>query len=97
MINIKPSTALRTRYNEIAEFCKTNRSPVFLTKNGEGDLVVMDIDTYNEIINYSRIISALNKADKDRANGIKGVSIEEAEARLEVIIKKTEDNKDGEI
>ena len=41
---IKPSTALRNEYNEIAELCKKEDSPVFLTKNGEGDLVVMSIE-----------------------------------------------------
>ena len=93
MINIKPSTALRTRYNEIAEFCKTTRSPVFLTKNGEGDLVVMDLDTYNETMNYGRIVAALAKADRDRANGVKGISIEEMHDEMEAIIREVENGK----
>ena len=33
--------------NEIADMCRKTAEPVFLTKNGEGDLVVMDIETYN--------------------------------------------------
>ena len=41
---IKPSTCLRNEYNDIAEFCKLEKQPVFLTKNGEGDLVVMSIE-----------------------------------------------------
>ena len=36
---IRPSTCLRNDYNDIADFCKTENQPVFLTKNGEGDLV----------------------------------------------------------
>ena len=46
MMKIKPSAAIRQNYNEIAALCKSTGEPVFLTKNGEGDLVVMDIDTY---------------------------------------------------
>ncbi len=44
---IKPSTALRNEYNEISTLCKEKMEPVFLTKNGEGDLVVMSIEAYN--------------------------------------------------
>ena len=47
-MNIRPSAAIRQNYNEIAEMCRSTEEPVFLTKNGEGDLVVMDIDTYNK-------------------------------------------------
>ena len=42
-MNIRPSAAIRQNYNEIAEMCRKTAEPVFLTKNGEGDLVVMDI------------------------------------------------------
>lgn len=46
-MNIRPSAAIRQNYNEIAEMCRKTAEPIFLTKNGEGDLVVMDIETYN--------------------------------------------------
>ena len=46
-MNIRPSAAIRQNYNEIADMCRKTAEPVFLTKNGEGDLVVMDIETYN--------------------------------------------------
>lgn len=45
--NIRPSAAIRQNHNEIAELCRKTAEPIFLTKNGEGDLVVMDIETYN--------------------------------------------------
>ena len=44
---IRPSAAIRQNYNEIAEMCRKIAEPVFLTKNGQGDLVVMDIETCN--------------------------------------------------
>ncbi len=46
MPNIKSSTELRNNYNEISNFCHESREPVFITKNGQGDLAVMSIETY---------------------------------------------------
>lgn len=50
MPNIKSSTELRNNYNEISLFCHENREPVFITKNGQGDLAVMSIEQY-ELLN----------------------------------------------
>jgi prevent-host-death family protein len=41
MATIRPSSDLRNKYNEISEFCRTYNEPVFITKNGAGDLVVL--------------------------------------------------------
>lgn len=49
MPNIKSSTDLRNNYNDISNFCHENREPVFITKNGQGDLVVMSIETYEAL------------------------------------------------
>jgi prevent-host-death family protein len=43
---IRSSTDLRNNYNEISAFCHERREPVFITKNGQGDLAVMSIETY---------------------------------------------------
>ena len=45
-MNIKPSASIRNNYNEISALCKSTGEPVYLTKNGEGDLVVMDIEAF---------------------------------------------------
>ena len=50
MPSIKSSTDLRNNYNEISTFCHESREPVFITKNGQGDLAVMSIETY-EMLN----------------------------------------------
>lgn len=50
MPNIKSSTDLRNNYNDISAFCHDSREPVFITKNGQGDLAVMSIETY-EMLN----------------------------------------------
>ncbi len=76
-MNIKPSAAIRQNYNEISELCKKTEEPVFLTKNGEGDLVVMDIKTYNRREKMLKLREELLAVEEDRLNGSRGYSIEE--------------------
>lgn len=49
MPNIKSSTELRNNYNDISTFCHESREPVFITKNGQGDLAVMSIEAYEAL------------------------------------------------
>jgi PHD/YefM family antitoxin component YafN of YafNO toxin-antitoxin module len=49
MPNIKSSTDLRNSYNAISALCHESREPIFITKNGQGDLAVMSIEVYEEI------------------------------------------------
>jgi PHD/YefM family antitoxin component YafN of YafNO toxin-antitoxin module len=48
MLNIRPSAYLRNNYNEVSEFCHANMQPMFITKNGHGDLAVMSIAAYEK-------------------------------------------------
>ena len=50
MPRIQSSTDLRNNYNEISTFCHESREPVFITKNGQGDLAVMSMETF-EVLN----------------------------------------------
>ena len=78
-MNIRPSAAIRQNYNEIADICRKTAEPVFLTKNGEGDLVVMDIETYD------RREKMLNLRE-DRIAGRNGCTLDELDAFLDEII-----------
>jgi len=49
MATIRPSSDLRNKYSEISEFCRTYNEPVFITKNGVGDLVVLSNAEYERI------------------------------------------------
>lgn len=87
---IKPSTCLRNEYNEIAEYCKRENRPVFLTKNGEGDLVVMSIQAYEmreEMLNLRELILA---AEESRINGAKTYTYDEVDRMMEEIINAAE-------
>ena len=46
MPRIQSSTDLRNKYNEISSFCRESREPVFITKNGQGDLVIMSVEMF---------------------------------------------------
>lgn len=79
-MNIRPSAAIRQNYNEIAEQCRKTAEPVFLTKNGEGDLVVMDIGTYNRREKMLKLREELLAVEEDRMRGSKGYSVDEVAA-----------------
>lgn len=91
MINIKPSAAIRKNYNEISELCKRTGEPVFLTKNGEGDLVVMDIDTYVRRESMLRLRENLVAAQEGRLNGKAGYSIDEVTAMMKSAVREVLD------
>jgi PHD/YefM family antitoxin component YafN of YafNO toxin-antitoxin module len=49
MPKIKPSSGLRNNYNEISEFCHKYNEPLYITKNGHGDLAVMIVEVYERL------------------------------------------------
>ncbi|MCQ4637617.1 type II toxin-antitoxin system Phd/YefM family antitoxin [Anaerovorax odorimutans] len=79
---IKPSAAIRQNYNEIAALCKEKREPVFLTKNGEGELVVMDVETYDQRVKQLELREKLIEIEEQRNLGVKDFSAKEVGAEL---------------
>ena len=66
MPQIRPITDLRNT-TEISELCHAKREPLFITKNGYGDLVVMSIETYEEMIETVRTDAAISEAEREYA------------------------------
>ena len=64
MPQIRPITDLRNT-TEISELCHARREPLFITKNGYGDLVVMSIEAYEEMIETARTDAAISEAEKE--------------------------------
>jgi prevent-host-death family protein len=93
-VQIKPSAAIRNNYNEIASLCKQTGEPVYLTKNGEGDLVVMDVMAYENLRKSLEIEVELLKSRYERLSGGKTYTIAETLSMMDKVIKYTE-NKDG--
>lgn len=69
MPNIRPSADLRNKYNEISEFCHNYSEPVFITKNGKGDLAVLSIETYEKLCGKFELYSLLNESLEAERNG----------------------------
>lgn len=69
MPTIRPSADLRNSYNEISEFCHEYSEPVFITKNGKGDLAVMSIEVYETLKGKLELYALLEKGLQDDRNG----------------------------
>ena len=79
---IKPSSELRRNYNSVAEICRTQKVPVFLTRNGEGDMVLMDIETYSRREEDLALAQRLSAAESARLSGMKDLNIEQFEKNM---------------
>lgn len=89
-MTIRPSAAIRQGYNEIAKLCRETAQPVYLTKNGEGDLVVMDIESFERREKMLALREKLLSVEEDRLAGRTGYSVEEFSAMLDASIGETE-------
>ena len=66
---IKASASLRNKYTEISKICHDTNEPIFITKNGEGDLVLMSIEKYEQLMDELKLLPELINAEKQIANG----------------------------
>ena len=69
MPNIRSSADLRNNYNEISTFCHNYAEPVFITKNGKGDLAVMSIETYEALTSRFELYAKIQEGLDDVAAG----------------------------
>jgi PHD/YefM family antitoxin component YafN of YafNO toxin-antitoxin module len=79
---IKSSGELRRNYNSIAEICRTEKTPVFLTRNGAGDTVLMDIETYSSREENLATAERLLTAERARLSGAAGYTADEFEKNM---------------
>ncbi len=94
---IKPSASIRQNYNEIADLCRSTGEPVYLTKNGEGDLVVMDIEAFARREKMLKLREELLAIEEDRLAGRAGTKPDELDSYLDSIIDEVEHGKDTSI
>ncbi len=66
MVQIRPVSDLRNKFSEIEKIVTSSRSPVFLTKNGYGSMVVMSLDLYESLT--ENIENQLDEADFQAAS-----------------------------
>ncbi len=94
-MNIRPSAAIRQNYNEIAHLCKETGEPVYLTKNGEGELVVMDIDSFVRREKMLSLREKLLNIERDRLAGATYYTPEDLDQALSDAIRAAQGENDA--
>jgi prevent-host-death family protein len=81
MPQIRPITDLRNT-NEISDLCHAKKEPIFITKNGYGDLVVMSIETFDSMLEERELDAAIAEAEAEYDSDDKLIDAREALSRL---------------
>lgn len=79
---IKASAALRNDYASISNLAKKTKEPIYITKNGEGDMVLMSIEAFEKREQILQLRAKVLQAEQERINGEATMSIAEARRRL---------------
>lgn len=82
MMIIKASTVLRNDYAGISNLAKETNEPIYITKNGDGDLVVMNIEAFEKREQMLKLRERVLKAEQERIEGQPTMSVSEARRRL---------------
>ena len=85
---IKSSTALRNDYGTISDLAHDEGEPIYITKNGEGDLVVMSIEAFEQREEALKLRAKLEAAETARLSGAPAYTLEESRKRLEELYRR---------
>ncbi len=79
---IKASAALRNDYASISNIAKETKEPIYITKNGEGDLVLMSIEAFEKREQMLKLRAKVLQAEQERIDKAATLSISQARERL---------------
>lgn len=79
---IKASAALRNDYAAISNMAKETKEPIYITKNGEGDLVLMSIEAFEKREQMLQLRAKVLQAEQERLDGAETIGVSEARRRL---------------
>ena len=85
---IKSSTSLRNDYGSISDLAHSEAEPIYITKNGEGDLVVMSIEAFEQREETLKLRAKLEAAEVARLAGSPTYTLDESRKRLEAIYQR---------
>jgi prevent-host-death family protein len=80
---IKSSTTLRNDYGKISSLAHETAEPIYITKNGEGDLVVMSIEAFEKREQLIKLRTKIMFAEQSKATGEPAISLSDARKRIE--------------
>ena len=86
---IKPISDLRNKANQISDLAETMDEPIFITRNGEGDMVVMSMAHYSKLQLKLELFSKLAVAQAQRASGDRGRTVSQVMKDLRKRIRET--------
>ena len=86
MPEIRPISDLRNKASEISDYCRETREPVFITRNGTGDMVVMNIDEYERRSGMMEVYRKLHIAEQEIAAGAQGENFTEVAGALRELV-----------
>ena len=88
-MNIMASADIRLKYNDVVKKCKETGQPIYLTKNGQGELVVMDISSFEKREQELKAQQLVIEAYAARLAGEKTYSLEESKELIDQLIEGT--------
>ena len=86
---IKPISDLRNKSNEISDLAHTSNEPIFITRNGEGDMVVMSMAKYSQLELKISLMGKLATAQANYASGDRGRSLADVMGNLRARIRES--------
>lgn len=91
MDSIRPVSDLRNHFADISKTVHETKKPVFLTKNGYGDMVVLSMEAYEELQFDSEIYFKLREAEQEAAVNCTRFSSKDVLAALRSAVGETKD------
>ncbi|MEW6654263.1 MAG: type II toxin-antitoxin system prevent-host-death family antitoxin [Bacteroidota bacterium] len=85
---IKPISDLRNKSNEISKLANDSNEPIYITKNGEGDLVVMSMNHYSKMQLKLDLLLKLSIAQKQKSAGDTGNSLKQVMSKIRTMINE---------
>jgi prevent-host-death family protein len=79
---IKPISDLRNKARDLSRICHDSGEPIYITKNGEGDLVLLSLAAYERMQAQLELYRALDEAESDVRAGDRGLSVDAVRRRL---------------